>query len=923
MSKNKKTKAKRMGIKSIFLYKEGRLAIMAFGKGNRAEIAVDADARGEDILLPFQTKHRFRVQNIDENIDVKCGDLESLLTNPATADLEDYLQLKGRLELHFFGRKFPHDNVRIQLIYNILDILKILGLYVNDAIFSVNNLQSEENPQDVVGLAMGEIKPIDCEKEAKVRKILKDMKPLLGFFGDAFLLPAPKPKKGINFEPELSAIEKENLINLHNENVLLILGTLRQRTMHFREGDFFFREDMDKNFTGSDGKKHGNWDAIEKNYGKMINKINVGFIKNSSTNLRILFDIYPQTSEIEITEEYYRFSILKQGRNLGVNMKKLREKIVEKFCPEIKNKKHDSYRSKLYTILDYILFREIRNTDDLVAMVDRLRETSDEEMKEELYNKHANIFWKKIKIQFLTFFEKFKNGFPEFRTDAIDPSYIENVKLNEDGVPFVQLMAFLCNFLDGKEINELLTAFINKFENIHSFIETIEKLGEKVEFTNCTLFNQNGLSLRIANELRVLASIAKMKPDLKDVKRPAYKAAIEMLGVSENSKFLANKWLEKNLLLNESASDEERKSTNPFRNFIVNNVIHSRRFAYLVRYAKPKSVRAVMKNRSIVYYVLSRLPEKQIERYYENIAESLDDATEIPSLQAMINRLGNQLVGFSFDKLNENRHGIVRNSNLSSGNKNVEIERLKALTGLYLTVAYVAIKNLVKINARYYIAFGIFERDYTLFSRGEKGNEKKNPDVEKFCIPFEINGKKCSCELFSLTEYFLEKEGENDYHQQQDQPFDKEACRKHLDSIRRHFTKKWRVIFRQEIDDAKAIHPTGLLVSAVRNHAAHLNVLHALQKYVADFHKIRPDMSSYFELYHFLIQKLFLEEDSLNIPDVHKKRINAGVPSRDLIHVAYVSLGYNLPRYKNLTTEALFDKDSESAKVGEEKKSRK
>ena len=76
-------------------------------------------------------------------------------------------------------------------------------------------------------------------------------------------------------------------------------------------------------------------------------------------------------------------------------------------------------------------------------------------------------------------------------------------------------------------------------------------------------------------------------------------------------------------------------------------------------------------------------------------------------------------------------------------------------------------------------------------------------------------------------------------------------------------------------------------------------------------------MTSYFRLYHYLMQRIFCDAAELNIPEEWKKKIlETGLPSKNLIHACFVSLGYNLARYKNLTTEALFDEDSEPAKEG-------
>jgi hypothetical protein len=54
-----------------------------------------------------------------------------------------------------------------------------------------------------------------------------------------------------------------------------------------------------------------------------------------------------------------------------------------------------------------------------------------------------------------------------------------------------------------------------------------------------------------------------MKSDLNGAKRPLYKAAIEMLGVSANSQYVTDKWLEENVL---TGDESKRKDCNLFPN---------------------------------------------------------------------------------------------------------------------------------------------------------------------------------------------------------------------------------------------------------------------------------------------------------------------------------------------------------------------
>ena len=910
-----KTQSKRMGIKSAYSYGNGSLAVTKFGKGNRAEVILSAPNAGRDVPTPsFYDPIKFN--NIDSQIDVERGELNSSLVNPAfwEADTEavrsDYLKLKSVLEQEFFDKEFPQDSVRVQIIYNLLDILKIFGVYVNDVIYSVNNLQPE--PTDVIGLSM---------TKGNLKTSLANMSPFFGFFGDAFMIPqkASGPKaKDINQQ-------RQNEADEYNSLVLQVLGYLRQQTAHFKDSSMFFikadqfEKDLKKIKGGSKTAPLTGWKIVESAYEKRIKDVNDNFLLNSRVNLGIIFDLlgaYYDEEKAEIAQDYYRFSILKQGKNLGLNMRKLRETALDAYCPYIKGEEHDSYRQKLYVVTDFLLYKKLYGSEMLDEMVEQLRVTSDDEEKDALYSQFAEKVWAELEKPLTTFYSMFKDGFPAFTSVKIQEEWLGKAAMGrENRLPFVMLLSFLCNFMEAKEINELLTAFINKFENIQTMIDTQKTLNDKIVFAEkYDAFNKYGGNYAgdIAKQLRAIVSIGKMKPDLEGAKRLLYKAAIRTLGIPDDSEYVTDEWLDENVLLTaEQKKDTNRvKAVNPFRNFIANNVIESRRFLYLVRYTKPETVRAIMTNAKIVRYALSRLPESQINMYYDRTL----GAQKGVSLEEKLNALTAVLTGLSFETLLEKRGDIIKDAE----NRPKAIERLKAQIGLYLAAAYLVVKNLVKTNARYYIAFSAFERDCEMLKR------KDAEAISINCLPFSFVNKKGETvkddnPLYALTEYYLDSDDEIKYIPENG-VFNREACHRYFDEHKAHFTRKWRDIFRKEVAEAKQANTTGYLGIFVRNTADHLNAMTELKKYINDF-RCGSDapMKSYFELYHYIVQRLALDWNDdpacqpgqkLDLEQYREFIETNGLPSNELIHISYCPLGYNLPRYKNLTIAALFDSES-------------
>lgn len=900
-----KTRAKRLGVKSAFSYGDCSLGVTTFGKGNKAEVVLSAPNGGVDVQTPsFYNPIKFN--SIDNLIDVERGELNSILANPAFNEGDsqearsDYLKLKGILEEEFFGKQFPKDTVRIQIIYNLLDVLKIFGVFVNDVIYSVNNLQ--ETPTDVIGLGK------DKQKAA-----FQSMSPFFGFFGDAFKV----PQKAFGPKAREIAEQRQEEADEYNSLVLQILGYLRQKTAHFRNNSMFFikPDQIEKDLKAIKNDSKTNpincWKIVEDAYEKRIKDVNDNFLINSRVNLGVIFDLlgaYYDEEKAKITQDYYSFSILKQGKNLGLNMRKLRETMLDAYCPYIKDEEHDSYRQKLYVVTDFLLYKKLSGSDLLDEMVEQLRVTSDDEEKDALYAQFAEKVWVELEKPLTTFYAMFKEGFPAFTSVKIQEEWLGKTAMGrENRLPFVMLLSFLSNFMEGKEINELFTAFINKFENIQSMIDTQKTLDDKIVFAEkYAAFNKYGGNYAgdIAKQLRAIVSIGKMKPDMEGAKRLLYKAAIRTLGIPDDSEYVSDKWLDENVLLTKDDKDnpDRVKAVNPFRNFIANNVIDSRRFLYLVRYTKPETVRAIMTNAKIVRYALSRLPESQIDMYYKRTLDAQKDV----SMDAKLNALTQVLTGLSFETLVKNRAGIITNAE----NRPKTIERLKAQVGLYLAAAYLVVKNLVKTNARYYIAFSAFERDYEMLKR--KDNE--------FDLDKNDKNKMIEAPVFAATEYYLDQDDEIKY-VPENGVFDKEACHRYFDEHKAHFTRKWRNIFRNnEIPGAKMVNKTGYLDIFVRNKAEHLTALTSLKKYINDFRcGSNGPMRSYFELYHYIVQRLALDwiddpafkpGQELDLEQYREFIEKIGLPHNKLIHISYCSLGYNLPRYKNLTIAALFDSES-------------
>jgi hypothetical protein len=79
----------------------------------------------------------------------------------------------------------------------------------------------------------------------------------------------------------------------------------------------------------------------------------------------------------------------------------LREVMLDEYLKPVKeNQKFDSFRSKIYHVIDNILYRQLHDTEELNGMVAQLRETQDTEAKKALYQSFAKTAWEQTQQYF-------------------------------------------------------------------------------------------------------------------------------------------------------------------------------------------------------------------------------------------------------------------------------------------------------------------------------------------------------------------------------------------------------------------------------------------------------------------------------------------------------------------------------------------
>lgn len=872
VAEKKKSSVKAAGMKSI-LVSENKMYITSFGKGNSAVLEYEVDNNDynktqlsskdnsnielcgvNEVNITFSSKHGFEsgVEINTSNPTHRSGE-----SSPVRWDM---LGLKSELEKRFFGKTFD-DNIHIQLIYNILDIEKILAVYVTNIVYALNNMlgEGDESNYDFMGylstfntykvFTNPNGSTLSDDKKENIRKSLSKFNALLktkrlGYFG----LEEPKTK-----DTRVLEAYKKRVYHM-----LAIVGQIRQCVFH----DLSEHSEYDLySFIDNSKKVYRECrETLDYLVDERFDSINKGFIQGNKVNISLLIDMMKGYEADDIIRLYYDFIVLKSQKNLGFSIKKLREKILDEYGFRFKDKQYDSVRSKMYKLMDFLLFCNYYRNDIAAgeSLVRKLRFSMTDDEKEGIYADEAAKLWGKFRNDFENIADHMNGDVIKELGKAdmdFDEKILDSEKKNaSDLLYFSKMIYMLTYFLDGKEINDLLTTLISKFDNIKEFLKIMKSSAIYVECeltAGYKLFND---SQRITNELFIVKNIASMRKPAASAKLTMFRDALTILGIDDK---ITDDRISEILKLKEKG-----KGIHGLRNFITNNVIESSRFVYLIKYANAQKIREVAKNEKVVMFVLGGIPDTQIERYYKSCVEFPDMNS---SLEAKRSELARMIKNIRFDDFKNVKQQ-------AKGRENVAKERAKAVIGLYLTVMYLLVKNLVNVNARYVIAIHCLERDFGLY---------------KEIIP-ELASKNLKNDYRILSQTLCE------------------LCDNGDESPNLFLKKNKRLRKCVEVDINNA---DSSMTRKYRNCIAHLTVVRELKEYIGDIRTV----DSYFSIYHYVMQRCITkreddtkQEEKIKYEDDLLK--NHGY-TKDFVKALNSPFGYNIPRFKNLSIEQLFDRN--------------
>ena len=934
----KKSDAKAAGLKSIFIVKNGELLMTSYGKGSEAKIEKRVSGgKIEDIA----EKPAFRATPKPVgHFDITGRDRTGTADDPEHRANEsfhpgDLVHTRSALEQRYFNKTFE-DNIHIQMIHNILDIEKILVLHINNIIYEINNLfrTDKDEADDLIGYISSYstyeelIRPkknSEDRSEARRKELAELFDKLcknkrLSYFGLEIIDPdkdnsstvqvyqADKGKAQKRKNPTLKLTPSEFFY------ILKVLGQLRQDLAHGTPSKAIYRqyiqpaqanEKKETKLTGSMDdmlallQQHINArpaaaapkkapaaqnplgltteKVLTMLYRDRVEELNKNFTDKAAVNLTLLLTVFGITDAEEkkkLVQDYYEFTVCKGFKNIGFSIKLLREHMAEEI-PEaavIKSQIYDTVRGKLNPFLDFAIFRQYEKQEERkLELVARLRASRDEEDKKKIYSEEAQKLWTEIReLVIHHILPQMKGNLigeikqKKMTDPEIDRAMIKEVSISTEAFFFSKLIYLMTIFLNGKEINDLLTTLIHQFDSIASFQSVMKAEGMPWEVVG--KFDIFNASSETSRQLRLINSFARMRQEDPFTKEIMFREAVEVLGYSITEAEMDQ--VAKEIM--DPAISGKGSQNRGIRNFIINNVITSDRFLYLARYSNIKKVRMLAQNRALVRFILDDIPEAQILRYYTACV-----GTEKAGADQMREALAERISQLDFDALKD----VQQRSNAET---NKDKQQKIAIVRLYLTVLYQAVKQLVYINARYFLAFHCVERDRLLYdeekwSKARTGNNRLLPEF--------------SYKTFAAD--FLQE------HPQRGR-------------AKNYLAQNFG-------------HSDDWAISAFRNKVDHLDAIRNAADYVKDLKQIQ----NWYAVYHYITQRRIMEQykrestmESQIFPgqmvcdhiepkteEYFRKVERYGSYCKDFVKALCVPFAYNLPRYKNLAVDGLFDKN--------------
>jgi hypothetical protein len=834
------------------------------------------------------------------------GERSSSIRNPAYSATDfgpggDRLGLKPFLENAIFGATVD-DNVHIQICYNIISIQKELTIQINNVFSLINNLNrnssaelplAEENSSstlDFIGTFFyqdtyfSELEKAKSTPRAKrqidnASQVVNCARHYNQYLSNIFCFSSSDYSR---FWPSQSALPTPEE---YNYNLIRLLSFSRQFLVH---SSLAATDSEQKSLNISKNLREQAPDLFSFLTDFVSSKaasLNSFFVENSAKNLFLLGlldgSVSIQNSLLLVDEEafkrlcidYYSFSILKDGKNLGLDLKKVRRYLMSFYARDLFDKNYQSGASKTNLLVDFLVFRICKaNNGVVLPFVDMLLSAkSCGNSKEEIYRRLAQRIYEEGKTVFDRLFYQIKSGFFSTNRDKLSSQLkkyiiLPTISLEQDG--FSSYLFFVSLFLSGKERNVFFNTICHSLDSTKELLNASKILyASNPQTEPCfkdeyALFDAQHITSLISSckrLYRVSASFA--KPNSKNL---IFDDAV--LSDAFNL-FRRDHFLSFDPYGSKAEEQNGPRAGNPSQllfNFMKANVINSTYFSFLCRYFDPRYVRRLMDEKNVVIFALKDMEGKHRGVLAKYCPELSQENGKSSSVDEMAIKLFQKMEFLDFDKVYAdpiNRASRQFSSSISEQKKMIK-QTNPSILNLYLRIAYGIVKHFVAINSLYLNAFACYERDASLLT-GVADPPVDASLVKDALAKRRYNKKVC----YLLNEYLLDYES-----------------------------------YQKKIPANNGFD----LFRLYRNGIVHLNFIKLLITY-NDISK----MDSFFDLYSYVVERSLIDiaksRGVAAFDSVYKMIKTKATPSRDLLKLINLPFAYCYPRFANLTNSVLFN----------------
>lgn len=702
-------------------------------------------------------------------------------------------------------------NLLIQLIHNNEDIKKIVSLYVNDVIYAL--------------YAISKIN----KKEELVSKISPNYKIVDGiiYCGDSKYI--DEDATDINDKDTYDLYQLINTLKMR-KNIYGFVDDSVESIFEYIKGVSSIRNDIAHSKISQSYDLSKIKDELE-NYIKIKGE---EFVEQNQLNIYLICQLYSNNVKEEL-KRYYIYILNEQDKNLGVSLNKVLEWGRLLFPSTIKN---EEKLKKYNIIIRYHIYNYLTKHIELKNKYLLLLNEASLEDKDILYeNLTKEIGLTPFKeVDDICKIIDFKKDYKKLNNFENEDLINELLDIKYDWLYFTLQIYSLSKFLTIKETNILISTLIKKFQSMASLRQAADVMNLNLDkYFNASDFFCSFANIdKVITQLRIINSTRRFNSWKNQTMENSF--------ILEGLKLFKSDYTEKELVafLEEESTlsiYKRKRIKNPFKNFIRNNVCKAKDFDFLIRYTDAQKVSNLLyHNPKLVEFLFSRFDSSLLEKY-------LNNGVTVESISSL-----------TLDNLIKN----VRDGNMDYS-LNVK---------LYLKCLYVLIKNMVKINSYYFIAFSFFERDQKLF------DEKYNPEKKMYNIKYNLN----------LLDYTKTK-------------------------IKKETTEKAITNF---LKLPKSNNVKNNILVYYRNLVEHLEINNIITKtnFPQDF-KYR----NYFKIYHYCLQKELLTLSNYNDNEFVKEclaNINKyHTYSKKLLYAINAIFIYNSARYKDISAEAIFMKKYE------------